>query len=227
MIINVKGSMMKNIVILMGALTLLSGCVTPQSSTTRNQQESETISIKNPKDSQQNLMDMKKPVEITVPEKGKIPPPEKKTLLDKITPEQTVSSYGQKQGNPAINAVPVGKVDVREPADIKRDVMALSFMNNKKAKPPKNTNIYKPLIGYIGGNSNDIISLLGNPTRERNDPKVRVWQYQYAFNGRHCWVDVYMYPRGGKYQAQYIELRGIKMSEKSRRECFAQKYQIQ
>ena len=180
---------MRNIIILMGALPLLSGCV-------------------------------------TLPNLQKQFPKKQNTL---VTPKEinTQKITSAKKPQPEINAVPVGKVAISETPDGKRDIMALSYMNNKKIKAPKNTNIYKPLMGYMGGNSNDIISLLGTPTRERNDPKVRVWQYRYILNGRHCWVDVYLYPKGGQYQAQYIELRGIKMSEKTRRECFAKKYKGQ
>ena len=135
-------------------------------------------------------------------------------------------SYRTAKGERKINAAPVSSVSVSKLADTKRDVMALSYVGNAKATPPKNTNIYQPLTNYIGGYGNDIISQLGEPTRERNDPRVKVWQYKYSYEGRNCWLDIYLYPKGKKYQSTYVELRGINMTESKRRSCFNRKYKV-
>ena len=191
---------MKNIIILVGALWL-SGCVTLPKLPTKQQMP-------------ESLLPKEHPVKITTDQEAK----------DNTDAHTNENFYRKTKEKPEVSSAPVGKVKVKEIPDHKRDVMSLKYIKNPKAKPIKNTNIYKPLMGYIGGNSNDIISLMGTPTRERNDPKVRVWQYKYMLEGRACWVDVYLYPDKGKYQAQYIELRGIKMSEHTRRKCFATKY---
>ena len=196
---------MRNIVVIITALWL-SGCVTfPQRISTLPPQE-DPVQTKMPK--------KQTPIKITTAQEAE----------ENQQAHATEKLYRQTDEKPEVKSAPIDKVEVTEISDHKRDVMSLDYINKKKTKFPENTNIYKPLMGYLGGHSNDILSLLGTPTRERNDPKVRVWQYKYMLRGLACWVDVYLYPKGGKYQAQYIELRGIKMSEYTRRKCFASKY---